>query len=235
LENENLPNEEKPLVTPEMLVQLCSNLKNKDQVSDILNIKLPKYNIDNEIRIKHFLSQIAHESCFNPIQENLSYSVLGMQRTFGCRYGAWDKEKGDCYERLSSRLKLWSEPNKYSRNRINLGNYVYANRMGNGNELSGEGYKFRGRGFIQLTGKENYSEVSNIINLNNLENIDLVENPDLLLQQEHAIESALIYWDTRNINSVALDNSRSSIEAVTKKINGGTNGIDDRINKYNKL
>lgn len=169
-----------------------------------------KYEIITYLRIAHFMAQIEHESHLKPISENLNYSKEGLLKIFS-KY--FNLETASVYAR---------KPEK-------IANKVYANRMGNGNELSGDGWKYRGRGFIQLTGKDNYK------NLSKDTGIDFLNKPDLLLEEANALIAALWFWKKNNINKQAdLDN----IINVTKIINGGTNGIEDRkklLLKYKNL
>jgi len=165
-----------------------------------------KYNVNTELRIAHFMAQIEHESNLKPISENLNYSKEGLLKVFP-KY--FIKDNVDQFAR---------KPEK-------IANRVYANRMGNKDEKSGDGWKFRGRGFIQLTGFNNYYALSNAVN------IDYVNNPDLLLTEADALIAALWFWSNNNLNHLAdLDD----IVLITKKINGGLNGIDDRKNKLLK-
>ncbi|WP_177765292.1 glycoside hydrolase family 19 protein [Flavobacterium sp. I3-2] len=165
-----------------------------------------KYNVNTELRIAHFMAQIEHESNLKPISENLNYSKEGLLKVFP-KY--FIKDNVDQFAR---------KPEK-------IANRVYANRMGNKDEQSGDGWKFRGRGFIQLTGFNNYYALSNAVN------IDYLNNPDLLLTEADALIAALWFWSNNNLNHLAdLDD----IVLITKKINGGLNGIDDRKNKLLK-
>mgnify|MGYP003650544333 CR=1 FL=1 len=159
-----------------------------------------KYQINTKLRIAHFMAQIDHESGLLPISENLNYSSFGLLRTFK-KY--FTPELADLYQR---------NPNK-------IANRVYANRMGNGDESSGDGWKYRGRGFIQLTGKSNY------LSLFKATGINFVDDPDLLLFEPDALIAALWFWNSRNLNILA---DKNDIEGITKSINGGLNGIDDR-------
>lgn len=159
-----------------------------------------KYGLTTKLRIAHFMSQIEHESGLKPIAENLNYSADGLLKTFP-KY--FNKEQSLSYSRQQSRIA----------------NRVYANRMGNGDEASGEGWKYRGRGFIQITGKENYFRLANDADL------DCLKNPDLLLEEPNAMISALWFWDLKGLNYLA-DND--DIIGITKRINGGLNGIEDR-------
>lgn len=112
------------------------------------------------------MAQVGHESGFKVREENLNYTPVRMRKIFGCRnnQAGYDDSKDECVSFPRLRSKLWSEPGTYANNPINLGSYVYANRNGNGDEASQEGYKYRGRGIIQLTGKNNYREYSRIHN-----------------------------------------------------------------------
>lgn len=164
-----------------------------------------KYGINTTLRIAHFLGQIHHESNLKPISENLNYSASGLLTVFP-KY--FTKETATLYARQPERIA----------------NRVYASRMGNGDEKSGDGFKFRGRGFIQITGKDNYTRLSKFTG------IDFVTNPDLLLQEPNALLSALWFWNINKLNTLA---DRDDIRAITRIINGGLNGFNDRVNKVN--
>lgn len=159
-----------------------------------------KYGLTTKLRVAHFMAQIEHESGLKPISENLNYSANRLLKIFP-RY--FNKEQSLAYSRQQSRIA----------------NRVYANRMGNGNESSGEGWKYRGRGFIQITGKENYFRLANDTDL------DFLKNPDLLLEEANAIISALWFWNLKGLNSLA---DKDDIVGITKKINGGLNGLEHR-------
>ncbi|MBP0904986.1 glycoside hydrolase family 19 protein [Mariniflexile gromovii] len=163
---------------------------------------LPNFGIDTPLRKAHFLSQVSHESGgLKYSEENLNYSVQGLRSVFG-KY-----------------FKTNEIAEQYARKPEKIANRVYANRMGNGDEQSGDGWKYRGRGLIQLTGKDNYRSFSND------HGIDCVNNPDLILDPEVALKSACWFWKKRNINAYA---DADDIHMVTKRINGGTNGLQDR-------
>ncbi|MBP6304185.1 MAG: glycoside hydrolase family 19 protein [Bacteroidia bacterium] len=163
---------------------------------------LPKFGIDTLLRKAHFLAQLAHESgALQYSQENLNYSAQGLRSVFGKYFPTIEIA------------------NAYAKKPEKIANRVYADRMGNGNEASGDGWKFRGRGLIQLTGKENYQKFSQ-------ENgIDCVKNPDLLLQPEWALTSACWFWKKKNLNEFA---DKDDLIMITKRINGGTHGLNDR-------
>jgi len=165
-----------------------------------------KYELNTPLRISHFMAQIEHESVLKPISENLNYSKKGLLTTF-------KKYFGD----LSAEVYA-NKPEK-------IANRVYATRMGNGDEKSGEGWKYRGRGFIQITGKENYFRLANDTDL------DCLKNPDLLLEEANAMISALWFWDTKGLNELA---DKNDIVGITKRINGGINGLEHRKQLYEK-
>ena len=156
--------------------------------------------INTPLRLAHFMAQIEHESGLKPIQESTNYSADRLLKIFP-KY--FDHETAKLYERRP----------------IQIANKVYANRMGNGNETSGDGYKYRGRGFIQLTGKSNYKSFS--ID----SGIDALNNPDLLLQEANAIICAIWFWNKNGLSDLA---DKDDIVNITKRINGGLNGFEDR-------
>lgn len=171
-----------------------------------------KFNVNTHLRLSHFFAQIQHESGLKPIEENLRYTSKRLLQVFP-KY-----------------FKTSVQSDAYSMQPQKIANRVYSNRMGNGDESSGDGWKYRGRGFIQLTGKNNYTALTKWANANGI-NADYVKNPDLLLTEADALISALWYWDVNNINRLA---DRDSIEAVTKAINGGLNGLNDRKNELSR-
>ena len=171
---------------------------------------LSNYQVNTPSRLAHFMAQIAHESNLKPVAENLNYSENGLRKTF--RKYFTDLEAVQFQKKPAA-----------------IANRVYANRMGNGPEESGDGFKYRGRGFLQVTGKDNYTVLSRDTG------IDYVSNPDLLLNEADAMVSALWYWNRNNLNALA---DKNNIRAITKKINGGYNGLSHRValfKKYSKL
>ena len=162
---------------------------------------LKENEITTPLRLAHFFAQIAHESNLKPIEENLNYSASALKRVFK-KYFPND-----------------TIANFYARKPKKIANRVYADRMGNGNERSGDGWKYRGRGFIQITGKNNYTKLSEYAD------IDYVKNPELLLNEADSMISALWYWDLINGNEYA---DKDDIKTITKKINGGYNGLKHR-------
>ena len=196
--------EPKKLLTAEELYYINNDLyKIKcDEYIDALNKVLPENKIDTPLRVCHFLAQILHESGHLKYNaENLNYSASALQSVF---------KKYFPNETIA---------NEYARKPEKIANKVYANRMGNGSEASGDGWKYRGRGLIQLTGKNNYTSCGKDLE------VDLVNNPDLLLVPEYALKSACWFWNKNNLNQSA-DND--DINTITRKINGGINGLADR-------
>ncbi|VVE19647.1 glycoside hydrolase family 19 protein [Pandoraea fibrosis] len=211
------------------------------QILPALNKYARGYNVTTPRRVAHFLSQISVESGFKNVEERLNYSERVMKRTYGCISGPKGSEKykevgGDVvcsFGRL--REKLWTESKKYANNPKNLANYVYASRYENGDEDSGDGYKYRGRGLIQTTFKSNYRVLTKEHNRRfPNEPCDFIANPDLVLSNlEYGIESAFVYWSvTRDVNSIA---DSGSVSDVTKKVNGGLHGYAERKSAFNKL
>ena len=170
------------------------------RLQDKYKLLLQRYEINTPLRLAHFFAQIEHESGFKPIAENLNYSSSGLIRVF--RKYFTDLEA----------IQFANQPQK-------IANRVYANRMGNGDEKSGEGWKYRGRGFIQITGKINYHQLSNDTDINYL------KNPDLLLTEADSMISALWFWKKAGLNKLA---DKDDIKGITKRINGGFNGLAHR-------
>jgi putative chitinase len=172
---------------------------------------LNNYQINTPLRLAHFFAQLHHESNLKPISENLNYSAAGLLRIFP-KY----------FNQITAA--------DYARQPQRIANRVYANRMGNGNEASGDGWLFRGRGFIQLTGRDNYLRFSKDSRLP-----EIMTAPDLLLNEVNAMISALWFWQTNRLNRFSdIDDVRK----LTKAINGGFNGLDHRIkltNQYKKF
>lgn len=174
---------------------------------DSINAACTKYSINSRLRLAAFIAQVGHESArLTAVEENLNYSASGLLATFG-KY--FDSASAAAYAR---------QPQK-------IGNRVYANRMGNGSEASGDGYTYRGRGLIQCTGKSTYNSCSQGIG------IDVLNNPASLTSPPNAALSAGWFWNSRSLNDYA---DRSDFISITKKINGGTNGQADRQALYDR-
>jgi putative chitinase len=168
-----------------------------------------KYEITEPLRLAHFLAQIAHESGnFQFMSENLNYSSDSLLRVFPKYFK--DKATAD----------------RYARKPEMIGSRVYANRMGNGDEASKEGFKFRGRGYLQLTGKDNYKAFSDFIGE------DCVANPDLVATK-YPMDSAIWFFDRNKLWDICDRGAGDDVvTSVTKRVNGGTHGLVDRINKF---
>ena len=163
---------------------------------------LERAEVNTPLRLAHFFAQIDHESGLKPISENLNYSAKGLRLVF------------------SKYFKTDLEAKKYERKPREIANKVYANRMGNGDELSGDGWRYRGRGFIQLTGKDNYRAFSDYTN-----KPDYLTDPDMLLNEPDAMVCALWFWSKNKLNTYA---DKDDIYTITRRINGGLNGIEHR-------
>ena len=195
--------------TKEHLAEIISD--DADNWYDALCKLLPKYGITTERRVAHFLSQCAHESGgFKRLEENLNYSAPALRAVFGRYFGPAPKRDADEYHRQPEMIA----------------NYVYMDefrkyKMGNVEE--GDGWRFRGRGLKQLTGRENYTRFGNSVGMTAEEAAEYVATP------AGAIESACWFWDTNNLNDIA---DGDDVKRMTKKINGGSIGLDDRKKRY---
>ncbi|HYD81937.1 MAG TPA: glycoside hydrolase family 19 protein [Paucimonas sp.] len=204
------------MISAELLKVALPQCAKPDLWADALNSVLGRYGIDTPARIASFLAQTGHESGqFNRLTENLNYSVAGLMKTWPKRFPTVQIAEG------------------YARNPEKLANFVYANRLGNGDVPSGDGFRFRGRGLIQITGKSNYLATGKALGL------DLVGSPDLLLQAEHAAASAAWFWSNHGLNALADDNTDDQdledFTEITRRINGGTIGLKERFALYKTI
>jgi len=191
------------------LQKLIPRVKNIGEWYEAVCDALPQYHISDVARVAAFIAQCSHESAgFTALSENLNYSADGLRKIFPKYFPS--AEMAQAYHR---------QPEK-------IANRVYSSRMGNGDEASGEGYKFRGRGLIQLTGKSNYSRCSQFL----FEDDTLIRMPDVLTQPYYALHSACWFWHANKLNEQA---DAQDIRTMTKKINGGFIGLEDRIKHYN--
>jgi putative chitinase len=187
--------------------------KLKGHVPDTVIAQIPgvmeKFGVNTPLRLAHFLAQCGHESGgFRLTQENLNYSAKGLMGIFKKYFPT--QALADAYAR---------KPEK-------IANKVYGNRMGNGPETSGEGFKFRGRGYIQLTGKQNYTAFDAAVE------DDILANPDLV-STKHALASAAWFWKKNGLNLIAdTGSSTEVVTKITKRVNGGTIGLADRIKHF---
>lgn len=196
-------------VTLELLQHMCPKTKRSvlEGYIEPLNTVANYYEMTaNPARLAGFLAQIGHESGgFNFIKENLNYSAKGLRSIFGKYFPTDELAK------------------QYERQPAKIANRVYANRMGNGPEESGDGWKFCGRGLIQLTGKHNYTRLANDLGISIDETIAYLETPN------GAVASAGWFWDNNNLNQYC---DRNDFITLTKRINGGTIGLADRQHHY---
>lgn len=190
-----------------------SRLKDKipaEVYKDLTDVCI-KYKINTPLRVCHFLAQCAHESQdFKHVSENLSYSLEALLRVFPKYFNISNVEH-------------------YVHQPVEIASRVYANRMGNGDEASGEGWLYRGRGYMQLTGKDNYTAFDATVSDN------IVLNPEMVATK-YPLESAAWFWNSRRLNDLADTGSDQQVVAeVTKKINGGYKGLEDRQRRFSEL
>jgi putative chitinase len=187
--------------------------KLKGHIPDAVIAQIPdtasKFNINTPLRLAHFLAQCGHESGgFKVTSENLNYSAKGLMGIFKKYFPT--EQLAESYQR---------QPQK-------IANKVYASRMDNGNEASGDGFKFRGRGYIQLTGRANYTAFGKAINE------DIANNPDVV-SGKYALLSAAWFWSKNGLNNLADGGSTDTVvTTITKRVNGGTIGLADRIKHF---
>jgi putative chitinase len=190
------------------LDQLKQMVKNPhiDHWHEAIDQLLPEYDITTPARVAAFVAQCAHESGnFAFIKENLNYRAVSLMKTFGKYFPTMDLA-----------LQYEKRPEK-------IANRVYANRMGNGDEASGDGYRFCGRGLIQLTGRDNYTFFAGSLG------IPVEDASEYLATFEGAAQSACWFWETNNLNRFA---DAGDIKGLTRAINGGYIGLEDRIRHY---
>jgi putative chitinase len=180
-----------------------------DAVIQMIPDTAAKFQINTPLRLAHFLAQCGHESGgFRATQENLNYSAKGLNGIF------------------KKYFPTEASAAAYARQPQKIANKVYANRMSNGDEASGDGYKFRGRGYIQLTGKANYTLFGKAIDEN------ITSNPDVV-SGKYALLSAAWFWSNNGLNKLADGGSTDAVvTSITKRVNGGTIGLADRIKHF---
>lgn len=185
----------------------------KGHIPDSVISQIPdtakKFNITTPLRLAHFLAQCGHESAgFKAVQENLNYSAKGLLGTF------------------KKYFPTQTLAEQYERNPQKIASKVYGGRMGNGAEPTGDGFKFRGRGYIQLTGKDNYTNFAKFIGE------DTVANPDLVATK-YPLASAAFFFNSNGLWSICDKGADdATVTAVTKRVNGGTIGLPDRIKHF---
>ena len=194
-------------ITAAQVKAIFPQYKYPADLAEALSEQFEKYEINTVNRAAGFLAQCGHESNgFTVLKENLNYSADGLAKIF------------------KKYFPSVADATPYARNPEKIANKVYANRMGNGPESSGEGYKFRGRGAIQLTGKDNYTQFAKSVGMTLDEAVADLETLD------GAIESACWFWQKNGLNAICDAND---IVKMTKRINGGTIGLEDRTKHYN--
>jgi putative chitinase len=180
-----------------------------DAVIQMIPDTAAKFQINTPLRLAHFLAQCGHESGgFRVTQENLNYSAKGLAGIF------------------KKYFPTEAAATPYARQPQKIANKVYANRMANGSEASGDGYKFRGRGYIQLTGRDNYTQFGKAIGE------DMAANPDAV-SSKYALLSAAWFWSKNGLNKLAdAGSTDATVTSITKRVNGGTIGLADRIKHF---
>jgi len=197
------------ILSKAQLAQIIEGNPYIDHWYEALEQALPDYDINTPERVAAFLAQTAHESGgYRAIKENLNYRAVSLRKTFPKYFPSDDLA------------------NAYAQQPEKIANRVYANRMGNGPEESGDGYRYCGRGLIQLTGKDNYQAFADSIQ------ITPEEVSEYLATFEGAVQSACWFWEANNLNQWA---DKGDMVMLTKKINGGTIGLEDRIKHYNHV
>jgi len=195
-------------ITADQIKSLFPQNKYPGDLAEVLNELFDKYEINTVNRAAGFLAQCGHESNgFTVLKENLNYSAEGLNKIFH-KY-----------------FPTVADAQPYARNPEKIANKVYANRMGNGDEASGDGYKFRGRGAIQLTGRDNYTKFGASIGLDPEACVEDMETLD------GGLESAMWFWKTNGLNEIC---DTDDIVKMTKRVNGGTIGLEERKAHYEK-
>ena len=194
------------ILTLEQLKQLVPGNPYIDDWHEALDQLLDDYGIDTPQRVAHFIAQCAHESGgFKFIKENLNYKAESLQKIFHKYFPTPELAQA------------------YAKKPEMIANRIYANRMGNGDEHSGDGYRYCGRGLIQLTGKNNYQAFADSLEM------PVEQVPEFLQTFEGAVQSACWFWEANNLNQYA---DTDDILTMTKRINGGTIGLEDRKKHY---
>jgi putative chitinase len=193
------------MITLEQIKEICPNAKQDiaEAIANNYDLLSEYYEINTPLRLAHFLAQCAHESGgFRLMQENLNYSADGLNKIF------------PKYFKIAGR-----NAEEYAKKPAKIANLVYANRMGNGDSATGDGWNYCGRGLIQLTGKNNYSSLAETLEMTIDEAVEYIQTAG------GALESAAWFWANNGCNELA---DTDDIVRVTKKVNGGTIGLEDR-------
>jgi putative chitinase len=202
------------LLSKEALGKILTRCQDPGGWAEILNPLLAAQGLDEPRRLAAFLAQVGHESAqFNRLEENLNYSAEGLQRTWPKRFPTTDIATA------------------YAGHREKIANRAYAGRLGNGDEASGDGYRYRGRGLIQLTGRANYDQANRSLNQ------DLMASPDHLAKDRVlAVQAALWFWDSRGLSALAAahpgEDETADFLQITKVINGKDLGQTERLSLW---
>lgn len=204
------------MLTADTLKKVFPRCPTPDVWAKALQAACDKFEINTRLRLCSFLAQIGHESDqFTTLVESLKYTAPRLMKV-------WPKRFPDL-----------ASATPYAMNEQKLGNFVYANRNGNGDTASGDGFRYRGRGLIQLTGRSNYQEAGKAIG------VDLVKKPDLLTQPAYAALSAGWYWQSRGLNALADDQTGDDdledFRKITCRINGGYVGVQERFALFKQI
>jgi len=196
--------------TAEKLAHCLHKNKNPNAWFEALEKHLPAFEIVTPSRVAGFVAQCQHESAdFTVLTENLNYSADALNKLFPKYF-----------------INAGRDAQEYHRQPEKIANVIYASRMGNGDTASGDGWRFRGRGILQITGRSNYTQCSRDL----FQDDTLVDNPDYLTDPEYAILSACWFWHKNNLNQFC---DSGDVVTLSKRINGGTIGLDDRIKHWN--
>lgn len=197
--------------TVEKLAQCIKKNREPEVWFNVLTEQLPKFSIVTPPRVAGFISQCQHESMdFTVLIENLNYSADALNRIFPKYF----KNAG-------------RDASEYHRQPEKIANVIYANRMGNGTTESGDGWRYRGRGIVQLTGRSNYTQCSRDL----FSDDTLVNEPDLVSEPEYAVLAACWYWHKNRLNDIC---DQGDVVLLSKRINGGTIGLSERISHWNE-
>lgn len=202
------------IITPIQLLRIAPRCPDTIAWSRALNEAMREFGIESRLQVAHLLAQLAHESAeFTRLVESLTYtSAERILAVWPTRFWLPSPQQPTCPAGKRDARGFVRAP-------VLLASYVYAGRNGNGAENTSDGFRFRGRGPIQITGRSNYARCGQALGL------PLIEQPDLLTDPDVGARAAAWYWTDRKIGPLADAND---IEAVTRKINGGTHGLDDR-------
>lgn len=205
-------------MTPTIEQLQAAKIKNPEKWIDAIIATCQEFEINTPQRVASFLAQTSHESGgYTMLSENLNYRATTLAACWPNRFAVLGADKKPIKE--NGKLVPTAVANSIAGKAELIANLVYSSRMGNGPAESGEGWKFRGRGLKQLTGKDNYTRCGSSLG------VDLVSNPDLLLEPMYAARSAGWFWKSNNLSSFA---DVGDIKGMTKKINGGFIGLEQR-------